>query len=385
MARVEVNERVVRWAMERSGRPDEAILERFAVTDWLSGERQPTLRQLERFASFTRTPMGYLFLDAPPAEKLPIPYFRTQGDKGAGEHSADLLEVIHTLQRRQEWVREYLIEQGQEPLSFVSATPLGADPIDVANAMRKTLNLTAGWARESATWKDALQFLRHAMDNSGIYVVMNGVVGNNTHRRLDPDEFRGFVLVDEYAPFVFVNSADAKAAQMFTLAHELAHVFFGVSAAFDLHGLHPADDRTEKLCNRVAAEFLVPGDELHEAWAGIRGQTDPYQALARRFKVSEIVVARRLLDLGLMTRQDFFAFYEEYRQRMDDAAEAARDDSGGHFFNTQNVRVGQRFFGNVVQALQENAITYTEAYRLTDLRGKTFHTYAEAIAGGATV
>lgn len=383
MARVEVNERVVRWAMERSGRPAEAILERFAVTDWLGGERQPTLRQLEEFASFTRTPMGYLFLDAPPIEKLPIPYFRTLGDKPAGEHSADLLETIHTLQRRQEWVRDYLVEQGRERLPFVGATPLDADPIDVANAIRKTLNLTADWAQESATWKDALQFLRHAMDDSGIYVVMNGVVGNNTHRKLNPDEFRGFVLIDEYAPFVFVNSADAKAAQMFTLAHELAHVFFGVSAAFDLRGLHPADDRTEKLCNLVAAEFLVPSDALRDVWVHVRGQMDPYAALARRFKVSEIVVARRLLDLGLMTRQDFFVFYEEYRQRIDDI-KARRDESGGHFFNTQNVRVGQRFFGDVVQALQENAITYTEAYRLTGLHGKTFHRYAEAVAGGAT-
>lgn len=384
MARVEVNEQVVRWAMERSGRPTEAIIDRFAVSAWISGERHPTLRQLEEFASFTHTPLGYLFLDAPPSEQLPVPYFRTLGDAAAGEPSADLLETIQTLQRRQQWVRDYMIEQGQEPLPFVGTTPLDADPIDLANTMRQILGLGAGWAQHNATWEDALQFLRHALDKNGIFVVMNGVVGNNTRRKLDPDEFRGLVLVDEYAPFVFVNSADAKAAQMFTLAHELAHVFFGVSAAFDLYGLHPADDRTEKLCNLVAAEFLVPEVDLRDVWKRVRLQTDAHQALARQFKVSEIVVARRLLDLGLMARKDFFAFYEDYRRRLKDV-EAARDRSRGHFFNTQNVRVGQRFFANVVRALQENAITYTEAYRLTDLRGQTFHTYAEIVAGGATV
>ena len=134
-------------------------------------------------------------------------------------------------------------------------------------------------------------------------MVVNGIVGNNTHRKLDPEKFRGFVLVDDYAPLVFVNGADSKAAQMFTLAHELAHLWFGSSAAFDLRELQPADDETERACNRIAAELLAPEHELRDAWTAALQSPNRYQVLARQFKVSELVAARRLLDLGLYPEQ----------------------------------------------------------------------------------
>lgn len=382
MARVAVNEEVLRWAVERSGRSLQAVMNRFPVMEWLAGERQPTIRQLEGFATYTRAPLGYLFLDAPPTEHLPIPYFRTLDDKGPDKISPDLLETVQTMQRRQEWIRDYLIGQGHDPLSFVARTPLSADPVHVAAMMREALGLVDGWAHECATWEEALRYLRQAMDAAGIFVVANGVVGNNTYRKLDPSEFRGFVLVDEYAPFVFVNGADAKAAQMFTLAHELAHVFFGYSAAFDLSALQPADDNVEKVCNLVAAEFLVPAEKLVRLWPTVRAETNPFQRLARRFKVSTIVVARRLLDLRFITKDEFFSYYEGHKNRERDKKED--EEGGGNFYNNQNVRVGQRFFANVFHALHEGMITYTEAYRLTGLHGKTFRTYTDIVMGGVS-
>lgn len=126
-----------------------------------------------------------------------------------------------------------------------------------------------------ATWSAALQELQSKIEEAGIIVVVNSVVGNNTHRKLDVGEFRGFVLVDEYAPLVFVNGADGKAAQMFTLAHEVAHLWFGSSAAFDLRALQPADNDTELASNRAAAEFLVPHGELREVWPSVRQHPDP--------------------------------------------------------------------------------------------------------------
>lgn len=380
MARVAVNQHVLRWAVARSGHSQETVMKRFPFAEWLTGERQPTLRQLEDFAAFTRAPLGFLFLDKPPVEELTIPFFRTLDDQAPETGSPDLLEMVQTLRRRQEWVREYLIGQGQAPLPFVGKTPLTDDPVQVAGHIRETLGLADGWAHQCATWEDALRYLRNAMDTIGIFVVVNGIVGNNTHRPLDPNEFRGFVLVDEYAPFVFVNGADAKAAQMFTLAHELAHIFFGYSAAFDLRALHPADDQVEELCNLVAAELLVPADHLRRLWPSVRGALDPFQALARRFKVSTLVIVRRLLDLSFITRAEFFDYYNEYKARLGE--KKAAQENGGDYYKNKNVRVGKRFFANVVHALHEGMITYTEAYRLTDLRGQTFRKYADMVIGG---
>jgi len=205
-------------------------------------------------------------------------------------------------------------------------------------------------------------------------------VGNNTHRRLDPTEFRGFVLVDEYAPLVFVNGADSKAAQMFTLAHELAHIFYGRSAAFDLRQMLPAKDDIEQACDRAAAEFLVPEDSLRRFWRALPRETTPFQGIARQFKVSELVAARRALDLGLIDKSEFIGFYHDYQARV--RSDGTRDQ-GGNFYSNQDARVGRRFFRAVFEAVQEGRLLFSEAYDLTQLYGKTFDRYAASLGLGS--
>lgn len=239
------------------------------------------------------------------------------------------------------------------------------------------MGLENGWAANCKTWQEALRMLFYKTDAAGIFLVVNGIVGNNTHRKLDVTEFRGFVLVDNYAPIIFINGADAKAAKMFTLAHELAHVWYGVSAAFDLQKLQPANNETERVCNIVAAEFLVPEIELQEIWLKHQKKNDRFQLLARHFKVSEIVVARRALDLNLITKDEFFDFYQH---RITDENDV--DSSGGDFYATQTFRVGRRFIETVIRAIREGKLLYNEAYRLTGLKGKTFNEYAERLGFG---
>jgi Zn-dependent peptidase ImmA (M78 family) len=352
------------------------------LPDWLNGKSRPTLRQLEDFARATSTPLGYLFLAEPPEERLPIPHFRTLRDTHPERPSPDLLETVQAMQRRQEWLREYLIEEGQQPLPFVSSAGPADEPIGVAGEIRRVLGLREGWAAGHPTWTEALAELREKMEAAWILVAVNGIVGNNTHRKLDPEEFRGFVLVDQYAPLVFVNGADAKAAQMFTLAHELSHLWLGSSAAFDLRELQPADDETERACNRIAAEFLVPERELRECWRAVDQESEKFQAIARRFKVSELVAARRAQDLGLISRLQFNDFYQRYLQ--DERRKASKRSSGGDFYATQNLRLGRRFAGAVFRAAREGRLFYREAYQLTGLSGKAFDRYAESVSlGGA--
>jgi Zn-dependent peptidase ImmA (M78 family) len=382
MTRVEISPAVLRWALDRSGKAAAVAQKLPKLREWERGESQPTLRQLEAFARATSTPLGYFFLAEPPEERLPIPHFRTLGDTHPHRPSPDLLETVQTMERRQAWVREYLIDEGQEPLPFVRSVKLSAEPRSIAGEMRKVLGLEQGWAADQTTWTDALRELQKRIEAAWILVVVNGIVGNNTHRKLDPAEFRGFVLVDEYAPLVFVNGADAKAAQMFTLAHELAHLWFGSSAAFDLRELQPANNETERACNRIAAEFLVPELELREFWSTASQNLERYQALARRFKVSELVAARRALDLTLISQGEFHDFYLAYLQ--DERRRASRGPSGGDFYASQNYRIGRRFAETVVRAAREGKLLYRDAYQLTGLHGRAFERYAESLSfGGA--
>ncbi|MCX5638338.1 MAG: ImmA/IrrE family metallo-endopeptidase [Planctomycetota bacterium] len=383
MSKVTVSKKILDWALDRSGLTLADIEGKFPrMRQWIDGQKQPTLRQLESLAKFTLTPLGFFFLKEPPEERLPVPYFRTLGDEASYSPSPDLLETIHTMQRRQAWLREFLVDQGQEALTFVRSARPDVPPASVGQRIRMAIHLDLGWAARQPSWTEALRVLREAIENAGILVVVNSVVGNNNYRKLDPDEFRGFVLMDDIAPLVFVNGADGRAAQMFTLAHELAHVFFGSSAAFDLREMSPANDPTEQACNRVAAEFLVPEQQIRRIWPSVRGDPERFQSIAREFKVSELVAARRALDIGLIAKNDFLMFYRDYLT--DERRKAARRSEGGDFYATQNLRVGRRFALAVVRAAKEGKILYSEAYRLTGLYGKTFDGYSASLGFGGS-
>lgn len=378
MVRVAVNPEIIKWALRRT-REAESVEKKFpSVIKWLQNETQPTLKQLEQFAKATATPLGYFFLSNPPEIKLPIPHYRTLDDSQEIEPSPDLLETVRTMERRQAWMREYLIEMGHDPLPFVGSCRINDSPKEVAAKIRMALGIQSGWAASVKNWEDAFRFLMNEIENIGILVVRNGVVGNNTYRKLDVREFRGFVLVDEFAPLVFINGADGKAAQMFTLAHELAHIWFGASAVFDLSALQPSRHEVEQACNQIAAELLVPEDELRLVWRSFSGDPDRFHRLAKHFKVSSIVVARRSLDLNLIERSEFFKFYSNWIEG--ERRKAQRDEEGGaNFYFTQKFKIGRKFAEAVIISAKEGRIPYGEAYRLTGLRGETFDEFARRL------
>ena len=373
--RPHIKPEILRWARDRAGVPLELAVSWFPkYAAWESGDERPTMAQLQTFASKTRTPLGYFFLSKPPEETLPIPDYRTVGDRGVTRPSPNLLATVYAMQRRQDWMREYLIEQGAEPLPFIGSATIRTPVAEVAASIRKVLGLDAYWAQSKPNWEKALRYLTDASEDAGILVVQNGVVANNTSRKLNADEFRGFVLSDPYAPLIFINRADALAAQMFTVAHELAHLWLGQDGVFNLQGLEAAPNKVEGFCNRVAAEFLVPEMTLRTAW---QEGTQSFQQLAKQFKVSELVAARRALDLGLVTRDEFFAFYNEYQAEDRRKQEAAA--GGGNFYYNQPFRVGKRFAEAVMRATKEGRLLYRDAYRLTDLNGRSFHKYAHEL------
>ena len=370
---------VLRWARERAGLSESELARKMQVKperiqEWeRSGEL--SMAQVRKLAQHTYTPEGYLFLDEPADDSLPIADFRTVGDRPLRRPSPNLLDTIYQMQRRQDWMREELLIDEGDPLEFVGAFKGSTDFEDAAVGMREALDLEPGWASGNPTWGDALRFLRNRIEEAGVLVFINGIVGNNTHRRLDPDEFRGFALIDEYAPLIFVNNADFTSAQMFTLAHELAHIFVGEEGVSNFESMLPPDHATESFCNSIAAEFLVPHAELAELWQEIADESEPYRRIAREFKVSVIVAARRTLDLGLIDQKQYFKFYGQYLE--DERRQRENRTGGGNFWNTQNTRIGRRFGAAVARAVKEGRLLHREAYRLTDLRGGSFESMPE--------
>jgi Zn-dependent peptidase ImmA (M78 family) len=375
--RVEVNPDLLQWAIQRAGDRRAFLYGKFPKLDeWESGESQPTLKQLETFAKAAYVPIGYLFLPEPPKENLPVPDLRTLDPLAVTRPSPDLLETIYAMQHRQAWLREDRIECEAEALDFVGSARQRDDPTGIGQEMRRTVGILDGWAANVPTWEEAVSELRRSIESIGVTVVVNGIVGNNTHRKLRVEEFRGFALSDEYAPLIFVNGSDAKSAQMFTLAHELAHIWLGKSALTNAALTDKSTDDIEAWCDGAAAELLVPADELKALWKEIGRADQPFRALARAFKVSPIVAARRAMDLGLVSRKVFFEFHKAYKQ---EEHQPKAEASGGDFYNTQNTRIGQAFASRVFRAAKEGRLSFKEAYALTGLHGGAFQEYARRL------
>src|SRR3989442_1987729 len=259
MMRVEVKPELLSWARERAGYDLAALTHRFPkLAGWEQGTTHPTLKQIEDFAKATHTPIGFLFLQEPPVERIPIPDFRTIGNERIARPSPDLLDTVYICQQRQEWYRDFARSMGDESVSFVGSLQVTGDVVQVAGSMRDALGFDVDERRRIPTWTDALRRFIDQADALGVLIMVSGVVGSNNRRKLDPQEFRGFALADDLAPLVFINGADTKAAQMFTLAHELAHIWLGESALSDVGPASSPSHKVERWCNRVAAELLVP-------------------------------------------------------------------------------------------------------------------------------
>ncbi len=375
--RIAIQPELLEWACDRAGHEVEVYSDRFPkLRAWIAQQEKPTLKQLEDFARATHTPLGYLFLPKPPQERLPLRDFRTVSGPRGSNPSPDLLDTLYAMQQRQGWLRETFIEDGMDPLPFVGSATLADPPESIGLEMRRLLGLEDGWARSVSTWQAAASDLRRRIEQLRIMAVVNGVVGNNTRRTLDVQEFRGFAMSDPYAPLIFVNGADAKSAQMFTLAHELAHIWLGAGGLSGFQGLFPRGTDVEDWCDKAAAELLVPARALKQRWPEVRHAEAPFDAAAREFKVSPIVAARRALDLRLIGRDTFLDFYNAYTSREHRQKPQA---GGGDFYNNQNTRVGALLAGHVVRAALEGRIGFKEAYDLTGLRGGAFQEYASRL------
>ncbi|MDR1512549.1 MAG: ImmA/IrrE family metallo-endopeptidase [Propionibacteriaceae bacterium] len=310
VTRVQVRPTLLAWAADRSGLDSAKINARFAgFAKWLGGEADPTFKQLEAFAAYTHTPLGYFFLPEPPAEAVPIPDFRTLGNTAVSRPSPDLLDTIYDCQTRQEWYREYAQTEGLEPLAFVGSVEPGAAAVDVATVIRSALGFGTAQRAKCRTHDDVRNHLINAIEGLGVLVMVSGVVGNNTHRRLNTREFRGFAIADPLAPLIFVNGADTKAAQLFTLIHELAHIWAGDTALSDADMSARSGQDKELWANKVAAEVLVPQAELKAVWPA-SSNTDDLERTAALFKISTLVTLKSAFDAGLIGWDDYRSRYQ---------------------------------------------------------------------------
>lgn len=379
MNRIPVSPRMLSWARERARLEPAALAHRFPrLTSWEAGEALPTLRQLEDYARATHAPIGYFFLPEPPVEPVPIPDFRTMADRAITRPSPNLLDTVYACQERQTWYRDYVQVNGYQAFPFVGSLSRDLPPVQAAERIRQALSFSVDARRDCRTWTEALRLFIEQAEAVGVMVMVSGVVLNNNYRHLDPQEFRGFALADALAPLVFINGADSKAAQMFTLAHELAHLWLGQTALSNASADDGSGNATEIWCNQVAAELLVPLAIFTAELQSDESLRQTLDRLARRFKVSTLVVLRRLLDAGRLDRAGFFRAYREELDHLRNLD--AGGSGGGDFYRTTAARVSKRFARALVESTLEGRTLYRDAFRMLGIsKTTTFNEFGRSL------
>lgn len=384
MSVAHLNPVLLRWALARAGKEPYELAAALRqppekVEGWLAGDSRPTFKQAQGIARRLWVPFGYLFLSSPPAEPLPLEDFRRFPDgEGAGA-SVDLRAVVYDVLRKQDWYRDYRLDDDGSPVPAVGAYADDTPPSEVAAGIADRLSLGTG-----ANYPDDSRFLREFVrkaEAAGVLVMRNGVVGHNPRRPLNVGEFRGFSIADPLAPVVFINAADSVRAQLFTLAHELAHIWVGAGGVSDADLTIGVDRQRslEEFCNTVAGQVLLPWDLVRDSWADRKSPWQEWiRKVASRFRLSTVMVARRLWEEKAIERDQFFAFYEAERSNWTEKSPS----TGGDFYRTAVVRNSRLFTEAVLADMGSVNTSIREASRLLGVKPAKLPTLKETMGHG---
>lgn len=368
-----INPAMLRWARGRVGLDVNEAAHAAGVKPeqfqrWEDGYAQPTFRQAQHVASALHAPFGYLFLPEAPADEPALPDLRTVGGAPASRPSVNLVETVQHAMQRQAWFAEYLQEQGAEPLPFVGRFNTDSSVARIAQDIRDVLRVDVEQGQRN--WEAYYRELIEASERAGVLVMRSGIVGNNTHRKLDVGEFRGFAISHSLAPVVFINSSDAPSARLFTLLHELAHIWLGSSG---ISNAVPGNTRREEVvCNGVAGEFLAPSVVFGKLWeAATQDLAVRVAELAKRFHVSRFVVLRRALDMGLVDQATYSTFY---RAELD--AFRAAEGGGGSFYRNAGAKNSARFARAVIAEAFSGRLLLRDAGRLLGVQPSKVRDFA---------
>ncbi len=376
---VEVKPQLFSWAIQRSMKSMDDLVRKFpSLPKWQNQTKNPTFKQLENFAHATFTPIGMLFLPNLPDEILPINDFRTFSDEGSMRPSANLLDAIYACQQRQAWYQDYCKQQDIQPASIVGKYTIDDNPKVVA----KEINDYFGFDGAFTNWQEALSKRTELIEQKGVLVMSSGIALGNTHRPLDLKEMRGFALVDEYAPVIFINAKDSIAARSFTLMHELAHIVIAENGVSNTNAYANNNNNIEKWCDQVAAEILVPSEKFVQKYQHNLDKLDEnLQYFAKVFKVNTLVILGRIYDLGYLETNLFWQLFKTERDKLKAILQQQKQqNSGGNYYNSKPTSVSKTFIKTITASTLEGNTLYRDAMQLLNIKKMaTFNKLVEDI------
>ncbi len=382
-----INSDILAWARKEAGfsLAEAASLAKISATkdktaelrleEWEKGEDKPTQNQLAAIAKAYYRPILTFYLPSRPTPNADVADFRTVGDGGVGTPSPKLRALVSKIKARQQEMLELLKEdetEEPEPLPFVGRFRSRRGVQEVAKDIERVLNLPLS-KREQLSDNDALlRLIRNSAEDTGIFVLAQGDLGSY-HTDIAPTEFRGFALADPIVPFIVLNDNDARAAQTFTLVHELAHLWIGDTGISNFDPFNGGDGGgrvDERFCNAVSAEFLMPKEAIARVWQMHRSLNLPeaIKSIASHFGVSRAAVGHRLWRLGNIDGDRWWPLYRSYQAdwtaRKKRLAENTDNKSAPVYYPIKVYQLGRRLIRTVLDALDAGEMSYSRASRI---------------------
>lgn len=382
---VTVKPEIINWILQTVQFDNVASSAIELLNMWKSGEKTPTFNQVEDMSKKTNIPFGYFFLDKPPVEECPIVDYRTVNSLSIPEPSRNLMDILDLMTDIQDWMVNYVIENGQDELPYVGIAFENKNINVIVEDIRNKLGLDKEWYTAFSAPIDAFRYLKSLMSDLGVLVMMSGIVGNNTRKKLNVEEFRAFTLVNRYVPLIFINTGDSDTGKLFSILHEFAHVWIGVNSFYnDQISGNTTENDIEKICNAISAEILVPVEVFVDQWKQAIGtDIEKIEKIAKYFKCSRYVIARKALDNKKISPRIYGEIIteltEQFKKWKNDQNE--EKSSGGDFYRTLSSRLDHRFLIALANSAREGRTQYTEVYRLTNTNRKTFSKLLSDIGG----
>ncbi len=394
---IQVTSEILRWARAQAGFTLSQAAARAKIHDlkttnisaeerlqsWEEGPEGPTLNELRSLAKAYRRPLLTFFLPEPPESSSKLEDFRTIGDHPILTISPELSAFIRQTQVLQEALSEIIKDEGAKPLAFVGSITSEYSPKNIAQSIREIIDFSFSDQEKLSQKEQLFNIIRSKTEDIGIFVLRKADLGSH-HSKISVDEFRGLTISDEYAPFIIVNPSDAISALIFTLIHEFAHLLLGdsgISNSNIFNISNPDQLEREILCNKVAAEFLVPESKLLEGYdilnAGDISAT--IDLLSDTFKVSRIVIGRRLLEYDLIDNTTYWQLYEEWMLSWNTRRNKYSQESKGpgYFVNTKS-KLGKKLLRTVLGAAYDGRLSYLDASKLLNIKVNNFSEFVMA-------
>jgi|JI10StandDraft_1071094.scaffolds.fasta_scaffold86957_2 Zn-dependent peptidase ImmA (M78 family) len=381
-----VTPNVLKWARESARMTEEIAAAKIPkltvekLKEWEDGTSQPTIRQAQILSKAYKRPFALFFLPEVPRDFQPLQDFRKSGSK---ELTTSSIFIIREIQQKQAWISDIYSENNEEKLSFVGRFSPKSNPKLVANDILATLGINPARYKTDNPIREWI----NAAESNGIFVSRTSFI--HSKMKLDSDELQGFAIADHFAPFVFVNSDDWNAPQLFTLVHELAHIW--IAATGISNGIEPEIaarskyNAIELFCNEVAANALIPSEIILNIDRRVFRNSQEIFKIAKNLGVSSFAILIRALNLQLVSDSDYNALKRQaeidYQAFLKKEAERKaafklrqKEKPGGPNPYLLRLNKNSRLFTQVVlDALRSGFVQPTQASFLLGTPSNNFH------------